>query len=323
MMMKSATYWCAILLAGCACAAAAQSYPERPIRLIVPFPAGGGVDGAARIVSQHLSEPLGQQVVIDNRGGSGGIIATEIAAKAAPDGYTLFFGGSASHGITPHLYSKLPYDAVRDFTPIILVGATPYILVVNPATPASTVKELIAVARAKPGQLNYASAGSGSTLHLTGEMFKSMAHVDIVHVPYKGAATALNDLLGGQVQMMFGPAVIMQPHVKTGRLRAIAVTSDKRTRLAPDLPTIAESGVPGFEATGWYGLLGPRGLPAPIVGRLHRETARALASKEIGERFAVLGIEPLGGTPQEFAAYIKSELAKWGKVVRDSGAKVD
>ena len=314
---------CALLLAGCACAAAAQSYPERPIRLIVPFPAGGGVDGAARVMSQYLSEPLSQQVVIDNRGGSGGIIAAEIAARAAPDGYTLFFGGSASHGITPHLYAKLPYDAIRDFTPIVLVGATPYFLVVNPATPATTVKELLALARAKPGQLNYASAGSGSTLHLTGEMLKSMARVDIVHVPYKGAATALSDLLGGQVQMMFGPAVVMQPHVKTGRLRALAVTSEKRTRLAPELPTIAEAGVTGFESTGWYGLLGPAKLPPAIVARLDREVSRAVASREIGERFAVLGIEPLGGTPQEFAAYIKSELAKWGKVVRESGAKVD
>jgi len=315
--------WCAIALAAYACAAAAQSYPERPVRLIVPFPAGGGVDGAARIVGQHLSDPLGQQVVIDNRGGSGGIIAAEIAARASPDGYTLFFGGSASHGITPHLYRKLPYDAVADFTPVILVGATPYILVVHPATAAASIKDLVTVARAKPGQLNYASAGSGSTLHLAGEMFKSMARVDIVHVPYKGAATAMNDLLGGQVQMMFGPAVVVLQHVKAGRLRALAVTSGQRTRLAPDLPTIAESGVPGFEATGWYGLLGPRGLPPAIVARLNGETARALANREFGERFAVLGIEPLGGTPQTFAAYIKSELAKWGKVMRDSGAKVD
>jgi tripartite-type tricarboxylate transporter receptor subunit TctC len=240
-----------------------------------------------------------------------------------PDGYTLFFGGSASHGITPNLYRKLPYDAVRDFTPIILIGATPYMLVVHPSVPATTVKELIALAKAKPGQLNYASAGSGSTLHLTAELFKSMAGVDIVHVPYKGAAPALTDLLSGQVQMTFNPAVVVSSHVKAGRLRALAVTSARRTSLAPDLPTIAEAGVPGFEATGWYGLLGPRALPPQITAKLNGELGRILTDREFIERYAVLGIEPLGGTPQQFAAYIRKELAKWGKVVRESGARVE
>ena len=303
--------------------AAADDYPGKPIRLIVPFPPGGGVDGAARIVGQRLAETLGQQVVIDNRGGSGGIIGTETAAKAVPDGYTLFFGGSASHGIAPHLYPKLAYDAERDFSAMVLIGATPYILVVHPTVPATTVKELIALARARPGQLNYASAGNGSTLHLTGEMFKSMAGINIVHVPYKGAVIALNDLLSGRVQMTFNPAVLVLPHVKTGRLRALAVTSAKRTSLLPELPTVAEAGVPGFEATGWYGLLGPRGLPPQIVTKLNRATLTVLGDREFVERYAVLGIEPLGGTPAEFAVYIRSELTKWGKVVRESGARVD
>ena len=303
--------------------AAVDTYPDKPIRLILPFPPGGGVDGAARIVGQRLADALGQQLVIDNRGGSGGIIAAEIAARAVPDGYTLFFGVPASQCIAPHLYPKLAYDAARDFAAIILIGATPYILVVNPAVPATTVRELIALARARPGQLNYASAGSGSTLHLTGEMFKSMAGINLVHVPYKGAALALNDLFSGQVQMTFNPAVVVMPHVKTGRLRALAVTSAKRTPLVPELPTVAEAGVPGFEATGWYGLLGPRGLPPQIVAKLNRVTLAVLGDREFVERYAVLGIEPLGGTPAEFAVHIRSELAKWGKVVRESGARVD
>ena len=303
--------------------AASDYYPYKPIRLIVPFPPGGGVDGAARVVSQRLADALGQPVVIDNRGGSGGIIAAEIAAASMPDGHTLFFGGSASHGITPNLYRKLSYDAVRDFTPVIAIGATPYILVVHPSVAANSVKELIAIARARPGQLNYASAGNGSTLHLTGELFKSMAGINIVHVPYKGAAPALSDLLAGQIQMTFNPAVVILPHVKSGRLRALAVTSPRRATLTPELPTIAEAGVAGFEATGWYGLLGPRGMPTPVTARLNREITTMLADKGFVEKLAPLGIEPMGGTPQQFAAYIRSELAKWGKTVRESGARID
>ena len=291
--------------------------------MIVPFPPGGGVDGAARVLSQKLTESLGQQIVIDNRGGSGGVIAAELAAHAAPDGYTIFFAGSGSHAIAPHLYRKLPYDAVKDFSAIIAVGVVPYLLVVHPGVPATSVKELIALAKAHPGTLNYASAGNGSTLHLTGEMFKAMAGVNIVHVPYKGAAPALNDLLSGAVQMTFNPAVVILPHVKTGRLRALGVTSARRTRFAPDLPTIAESGVPGFEATGWYGLMGPRAMPAQIVTRLNEEVERALADRQFVERYAVLGIEPLGGTPEQFGTFIRAELDKWGRVVRESGARVD
>jgi tripartite-type tricarboxylate transporter receptor subunit TctC len=298
-------------------------YPNRPIRLIVPFPVGGGVDGVARVVALRLSERVGQQVVIDNRGGSGGIIGTELAARSTPDGYTLFYAGSASHGITPNLYRKLPYDAVHDFSPVVLIGATPYLLVVHPSVPAANVKELVALARAKPGALNYSSAGNGTTLHLTAELFRSMAGISIVHIPYKGAGPALADLLSGQVQLTFNPAVVVGSHVATGKLRALGVTSAKRTLLNPELPTIAEGGVSGYEATGWYGLMGPRGLPADVVVRLHRELSAMLKEAQFMQRLAPLGVEPAGGTTAEFGAYIRAEMAKWGKVVRDSGARVD
>jgi tripartite-type tricarboxylate transporter receptor subunit TctC len=303
--------------------AASPAYPTKPIRLIVPFPAGGGVDAVARVCAQKLSEQLGQQVVIDNRGGSGGIIAAELAAAAAPDGHTLFFGGSASHGVTPHLYRKLPYDAVKDFTPVALIGNTPYFFVVHPSVQAQNVKELIALAKAKPGTLNYASAGNGSTIHLTGEMFKSMAGVSITHIPYKGAAPAMNDLLSGQVQMTFLPAGVILQHVKLGRLRALAVTGAQRTKTMPELPTIAESAVPGFSAVGWYGLLGPAALPPGIVSRLETAVKGMLIDHELVERFLVLGIDVTPAGPAEFGRYIKGELEKWGKVVRDSHAKAD
>lgn len=312
-----------ILVAGFAVSAHAAAYPDKPIRLIVPFPAGGGVDAVARTVSQKFAEVLGQQMVIDNRGGSSGVIAAEIAARSVADGYTLFLGGSASHGITPHLYPKLPYDPVRDFAPVGLIGEAPYFLSVHPSVAATTVKELIALAQARPGQLNYASAGNGSTLHLTAELFKSMTGVNIVHVPYKGSAPALTDLLGGQVQMTFNPATLTLPYAKSGRLRVLGVTSAKRAAFAPEVPTIAEAGVPGFAATGWYGLLGPRGMPAPVVNKLYETMTRIFADKDFVERFLQLGVVPLAGNPAEFAAFIRSELAKWGKVVRESGARID
>ena len=301
----------------------AAAYPDKPIRLIVPFPAGGGVDAVARVVSQKLSEALMQQMVIDNRGGSSGIIAAEIAARSVPDGYTLFLGGSASHGITPHFYHNLSYDPVRDFAPVGLLGEAPYFLSVHPAVAATTVRELIALAQARPGQLNYASAGNGSTLHLTAELFKSMARVNIVHVPYKGSAPGLTDLLGGQVQMTFNPATLTLPYAKSGRLRVLGVTSAQRAAFAADVPTIAEAGVPGFAATGWYGLLGPRGMSAPVVAKLYQTLKRVFADREFSERFATLGVVPLAGSPAEFGAFINAELAKWGKVVRESGARIE
>ena len=304
-------------------AAHAAPYPDKPIRLIVPFAAGGGVDVVARLVSQKYAEAFGQQMVIDNRGGSGGVIAADIAAHSVPDGYTLFLGGSASHGITPQLYRKLPYNAVRDFAPVSLIGEAPYFLIVNPAVAATTVKELIALAQSKPGQLNYGSAGNGSTLHLTAELFRSMANINIVHVPYKGGAPALTDLLAGQLQFMFAPAALALPQTRAGRLRALGVSSEKRAPFAPEIPAIAEAGVPGYAATGWYGLLGPRGMPQPIVSKLSQTMANIYTDKEFKERCATVGVVPLKGNPTEFARFIQSELSKWGKVVRDSGARID
>ncbi|MEQ1776773.1 MAG: tripartite tricarboxylate transporter substrate binding protein [Burkholderiales bacterium] len=301
----------------------AQSYPSKPIRLIVPFPAGGGVDGVARIAFQRLSESMGQQIVIDNRSGSGGVIAAEMAARAAPDGYTLFFGTTATQAITPHYYRKLPYDPVKDFAPINLLAGAGYILVVHPSLPATTVKEFIALAKAKPGALNFSSAGNGSALHLTTELFRSMAGIDMVHVPYKGAAPALADLMSGQIQLTFNPASVVLPHIKSGRVRGLGVSSARRTPLAPELPTIAEAGVPGYESTGWYGVLGPANLPQAIITRLNRDLTNVLADKEVKDRFTATGVEPIGMTPEQFAVFIRNEYAKWGKVVRAAGVKTD
>ena len=299
----------------------AQSYPAKPIRLIVPFPPGGGVDGVARIAFARVSESFNQQVVIDNRGGSAGIIAAETAARAAPDGYTLFFGTTATQTITPHYYRKLAYDPVKDFAPISLIASAGYLLVVHPSLPSKTVKEFIALAKAKPGTLNFSSSGNGTVLHLTTELFRGMAGIDLVHVPYKGAAPALTDLLSGQVQLTFNPASVVLPHVRTNRLRALGVTSAKRTPLAPDVPTIAEAGVPGYEASGWYAVLAPAGTAQTIIARLHRELINALADREVKERFAATGVEPIGTTPEQFAAYMRDEFVKWGKVVRSAGVK--
>ena len=300
-----------------------QAYPGKSIRLIVPFPAGGGVDSVARITFQRLSELLGQQVVIDNRGGSGGVIAAEIAARAAPDGYTLFFGTTATQAITPHYYRKLAYDPVKDFAPVNLLAGAGYLLVVHPALPAATVKELVALARAKPGTLNYSSAGNGSTLHLTMELFRSMAGIDLVHVPYKGAAPALADLLSGQIQLTFNPASVVLPHIRSGRVRALGISSAKRSPLAPGVPTIAEAGVRGYESSGWYGVLAPAHTPQAIISRLNRELNHALADKDVKERYSTTGVEAIGTTPEQFAGFIRSEYAKWGKVVRATGVKMD
>ncbi len=302
---------------------AGQPYPVKPIRLIVPFPVGGGVDGVARIAFARVSESLGHQTVIDNRSGSGGIIAAETAARAAPDGYTLFFGTTATQAITPHYYKKLAYDPLKDFAPINLIAGAGYILVVHPSVPAQSVKEFVALAKAKPGTLNYSSSGNGTVLHLTTELFRSMAGINLVHVPYKGAAPALTDLLSGQVQLTFNPASVMLPHIRSNRVRALGVTSVKRTPLAPELPTIAEAGVPGYEASGWYAVLAPAGTPAPVIARLNRELMNALADKEVKERFAATGVEPIGTTPEQFAAYMRDEFIKWGKVVKATGAKVE
>jgi len=302
--------------------AQAQDYPAKPIRLIVPFAAGGPMDIMSRAIGEKLTTNLGQQVVVDNRGGAGGGIGTEIAAHAAPDGYTLLTGHIGTHAINVSLYSRLGYDPVRDFAPITLIATLPLALVVNASVPARSVRELIALAQARPGQINFSSAGSGGPTHMAGEMLKSLAHIDIVHVPYKGNAAALTDLVAGRVQMMFSNLLTSMPHVKAGKLRAIAISSARRSPQAPDLPTVAEGGVPGYDLTPWYGMFAPAGTPRDIITRLNREAGRILNAPEMKSRFAAQGIDLVTSTPEEFGKLIRTEIPKWRKVVKDSGAKV-
>jgi tripartite-type tricarboxylate transporter receptor subunit TctC len=299
-----------------------QEYPSKPIRVVVPFPPGGGTDIVARMLTQKMAETLGASFVIDNRSGAGGTIGTEIVARSAPDGYTLAMV-SGSHSINPSLYKKLPYDAVKDFSPISLVVSGPGILVVHPSLPTRNVKELIALAKSKPGQLNYASAGNGTPPHLAAELFKLMAGLDIIHVPYKGNTQAFPDLISGQVLMSFPTIPSAIPHVRAGRLRALAVTSRLRSHTVPDIPTIAESGLSGYEASSWYGLLAPAGTPAAIVARLRQEVAKTLQLADIWEKVSSQGLDPVGDTPEEFTAVIQAEIPKWAKVVRASGARAD
>jgi tripartite-type tricarboxylate transporter receptor subunit TctC len=303
--------------------AASPAFPDKPIRIVVPFSAGGSADIFARAIGQKMTDAWSQQVVVDNRAGSGGVIGSEIAAKAAPDGYTLMMGITANIAINPALYRKLPYDPVRDFAPVTLVAAAPYVMVVPPSLPVRTAKDFIALAAAKPGQLNYASLGNGSAGHLTAELFASMAGIKLAHVPYKLVGSVLTDLMSGQVQLFFLGAVSAQAQIKGGRLRAIGVTGARRSALLPDVPTVAESGVRGYEVTGWYGVLVPAATPRPIVAQLNREIVRILKLPDVSERFAAEGAELVGNTPQEFAAYITSEIAKWSRVVKISGARED
>jgi tripartite-type tricarboxylate transporter receptor subunit TctC len=298
----------------------AQPYPARPIRFIVPNAAGGSTDLVARTVAQKMSEGIGQQLIVDNRPGSGGIVATEMVAKSTPDGYTLLMATIGNIAISPHLYPKLGYDAVRDFSPITQLASAAYMLIAHPAVPARNVKDLVAAAKSQPGQLNYASAGSGTGSHLAAELFKSVAHVDIVHVPYKGGTPGLLDVIAGNVQIMFNGIPSSMPHLKAGRVKAFAVTTPARSPAAPELPTIAESGYPGAEATSWTGVLAPAGTPGAIVARLHAEFAKVLQHPDIKARLSADGAVPVGSTPLQFAQYIRSELAKWGKVVKASGA---
>jgi tripartite-type tricarboxylate transporter receptor subunit TctC len=288
--------------------------------LVVPFPPGGGTDILARLFGQKVSETLSQQIIIDNRGGAGGTIGTDIAAKAPPDGYTLILV-SGSHAINPGLYQKLPYDSINDFAPITQIATSPGILVVNPSLPVKSVKDLIALARAKPGQINYASAGSGTPPHLAGELFKVMAKIDMVHVPYKGNAPAFTDVIGGQVSLIFPTMPSAMPFIKSGKLRPIAVTSAKRSPAAPDIPTIAESGLPGYEATSWYGILAPARTPSQIVARLHEVLVSVIGAPDMKDKLAAQGLDPVGNTPQQFVAVINSEIVKWAKVIKASGAK--
>jgi tripartite-type tricarboxylate transporter receptor subunit TctC len=302
--------------------AVAQAYPTKPVRMIVAVPPGGPADTLARLVGPRLSEALGQTVVIDNRPGANGIIAYETAARSTPDGYT-FVAVAAGVAINPSLYRKVPYDPIKDFAPITLGITVPNILVVHPSVKAGSVKELVALAKATPGKLTFASAGNGTSGHLALELFRLTTAIDVIHVPYKGGGPALADVMGGQVQALFSIALAATPQVKAGRLRALAISSANRSPVAPDLPTIAELGLPGFEVVGWFGWLAPAKTPPGIVDRLHTEIVKVLAMPEVKQRLLSQSTEPVGNSPAQFAAFIKSEHAKWGKVIRDANVRVD
>jgi len=301
---------------------AAQAYPARPIRFIVPFAPGGSTDLVARILAQRMSETLGQPVVVDNRGGAGGVIGAELAARAPADGYTIVLGSPGPLTINPNL-QRVPYDTLRDFSPITLATISPFTLVLHPSVPAQSVKELVALAKAKPGQLNYGSAGNGSVGHFSTEQFKALAGVDLVHVPYKGAGPAVTDLIGGRLQLMFENLPTILPHVRAGRLRMLAVGTKARSALAPEYATIHESGVPGYESSTAFGVLAPARTPAPVVGRLNQEIVKILHSADIKERMAAQGLEAVGGTPQQYSQHLKEELAKYGRIVKAAGIKLD
>jgi len=297
----------------------AQVAPTRSVRFVVPFAPGGGVDFTARILAQKLSDSWSQQVVVDNRPGAGGIIGTELVAKSPADGYTLLMGSIGSVSINPGLYRKLPYDPLRDFAPVTQIGFVPNIVVVHPSLPVKSIRELIALARAKPGALVYGTGGSGTSNHLSGELFKTMADVDIRHIPYKVGAQATSDLIGGQLSVMFDNFPTSLPHVRAGKLRPLAVTSAVRSSAAPEVPTVAESGLPGYEITGWVGVLAPAGTSKDTISMLHAEIAKVLKLSDLREKFANLGAEAGSSTPEQFAAFIQSEIAKWGRVIKAAG----
>lgn len=322
---------CTALVVGAANQAPAQrpatspdpSVPTKPIRLIVPFAPGGGNDTLTRAIGYKLTGSLGQQVVVDNRAGAGGVIGAEIVAKATPDGHTLLMG-SSSFAVNPSLIAKLPYDPVKDFAPVALVGAASYLLVVHPSVPINSVSELVAFAKAKPGQLNYASAGTGSPLHLGAELFKAMTGTNLAHIPYKGGFPAVSAVLSAEAQVVFGSITATMPLVKSGRLRALAVTSAQRSGLFPELPTVAETGVPGYESTNWYGVLAPAGTPKPIIAKLNAELTMVMQMRDLRERMlSTQGIEPLSSTPEQFTAYLRNEVAKWAKVTKAIGIRAE
>ena len=325
-MMRGQTGFIAIL-AVCACltsnALLAQSYPVRPVRMIVPFPPGGATDLLARVVAQKLGESLGQQVVVDNRPGAGGTIGSRLMLDAQADGYTILTSTVSTHAIGPHLYAKPPYDPVRDFAAITQLTSTPSVLYVTAALPANSIKELIALAKAKPGQLNYGSSGVGTQFHLSGEMLKLLTGIQIVHVPYKGTALVYPDLFSGQVSMLFDTLSVGMPFVKAGRIKALGVTSSKRAAVLPDVPTIAEAGVAGYNADLWFGVWGPAKLPRDITDRLAADTAKLLAQPDVRERLLAQGMDPIGSTPAQFAGFVHREFDQWGKVVHAAGVKIE
>jgi tripartite-type tricarboxylate transporter receptor subunit TctC len=305
-----------------ASASFAQSYPSKPIRFIVPFAPGGGTDVLARLLSQRLYDPLGQPVVVDNRPGAGGVIGAEIAARAPADGYTLVLGSPGPLTINPNL-QRVPYDTLRDFAPITLATLSPFVLVLHPSVAAGSVKDLIALARAKPGSLNYGSAGTGSVSHFSSEQFKALAGVDIVQVPYKGAGPAVTDLIAGRLHMMFENLPTVVQHVRAGRLKMLAVGTRSRSALAPEIPTVAEAGVPGYESSTAFGVLAPARTPAAVIGRLNRELVRIMQSGDIKEKMTAQGVEAVGSTPQQYSAHLKEELAKYGRIVKAAGIRVE
>lgn len=299
-----------------------ETWPARPLRLILPFPPGGGTDILGRLIAERLTANLGQPVVTENRGGAGGNVGAEAAAKSAPDGYTIVLV-APSLAISPSLYSKLNYDPVRDFAPVSLVATVPNVMITNPAVPAGTLAEFIRLAKTKPGEMNFGSGGSGTSNHLAGELFNIVAGVKLVHVPYKGVNLAMNDVLSGRIQLVVIGIPAAAPHIKAGKLRGLALIAPQRSPVLPDVPTVAEAGLPKFEVTTWYGILAPAGTPKAIVMRLNAELAKVMHAPELKERFDALATDPVTSTPEEFAALIKREIVKWGEVVREAGLKAD
>jgi tripartite-type tricarboxylate transporter receptor subunit TctC len=314
----------AVLAMALTCAtASAQTYPVKPLRIVIGFPPGGFVDLTARVISGPLGASLGQQIIVENRGGAGGIVGTEFVARAAPDGYTLTVGSAGTHAVNQSLYRQLPYNVLRDFQPIARLADAPSILAVHPSLPARSVRELVALARARPGQILYASAGSGTSTHLAAALFEHLAQIKLVHVPYKGGGPAIVDVIAGQVPVTFGTAASVSPHTKSGRLRGLAVTGGQRSAVLPDLPTIAESGVPGYEMLNWLGLFAPSGTPRAVVEKLNAEALRVVRSSEVRDRLNASGAEPSPLATEAFAPFVKTEIAKWAKVVAATGMTAD
>ena len=304
-------------------AAFAQAWPSRPVKLVVTFAAGGGADFAARNVGPKLAELLGQPVVVENRAGGGGLIGNEAVAKAAPDGYTLLLGAAGPLTVAPHLYAKVPYDTLKDLVPVAHIASTPFVLTVNPSIPANTVAELTALAKASPGKLTYGSSGTGGAPHLAGELYARTAGITIVHAPYKGLSPAITDELGGHIQLLFADTGLVLPHIKAGKLRALAVTGARRSALLPDVPTMVEAGVPGYQAGSWYGILAPAGTPAAAITKVNADVKMALANADLQKQLATQGMEPAAMSPEQFGTLLREDYDKWGKLIREAGIKLE